>query len=520
MNKLLADLPVGLKLALTPALVALGLCVVAATTIWSSSHTGAAVADLAEQGLPRIALAGSIKERAAHLNGMVMQSLAYEGIGLKAETIAALDKRIGPEFDAAAAELAKLRGRLAQAKSEALPLADAGDKALKSFQAAAKDVLDMKSMGLATAGTMMSRTESSYAELRKALGALADAELKRGDGVAQTAATTIRTTMAMTLALTAAAIAISALVTWLLARLIVTPLAEAVRVAKQVAAGNLSERPVRGGRDATGQVLDALGEVTTQLNQVVRGIHAAAHEIGTASAEIAQGNSDLSTRTEHTAASLQNTASTIEQLSGNVQANARTAVEASTLAGTAARIAEDGGTAVRQAVERMAAIHQQSRKIAEITGVIDGIAFQTNILALNAAVEAARAGEQGRGFAVVASEVRALAQRSAQAARDIKDLISASVQQIDEGSGIVQQAGNTMQRIVESVRSVSSMMEQISGAASAQSQELLSVQGAVGAMDQSTQQNAALVEEASAATMSLKQQVDGLVRAISVFRIA
>jgi methyl-accepting chemotaxis protein len=244
-----------------------------------------------------------------------------------------------------------------------------------------------------------------------------------------------------------------------------------------------------------------------------------AEEVATASAEIAQGNSDLSGRTEQQASALQQTAASMEELGGTVTQNADNARQADTLARTASQVAARGGDVVSQVVGTMQGINESSKRIAEITSVIDGIAFQTNILALNAAVEAARAGEQGRGFAVVASEVRNLAQRSAQAAREIKSLIATSVERVQQGTQQVDQAGVTMNEVVTSIARVTEIMSAISAASNQQSSGVQQVGDAVAQMDRTTQQNASLVEQSAAAAESLKQQARELVDAVAVFRL-
>ncbi len=304
-----------------------------------------------------------------------------------------------------------------------------------------------------------------------------------------------------------------------LTRGIVRPLSEAVRVARAVAASDLTSHVTATSSDETGQLLQALKDMNESLAQVVGRVRAGTDSIATASNEIDAGNQDLSSRTEEQASSLQQTAAAMEELTSTVRQNADNARQAAQLASSAAGTATRGGQVVAGVVDTMGAIHESSRRIADIIGVIDGIAFQTNILALNAAVEAARAGEQGRGFAVVASEVRALAGRSAAAAKDIKALIGDSVSRVDEGSSQVAEAGRTMDEIVQNVQRVNDLVAEISAASEEQSRGIDQVHQAVSQMDQVTQQNAALVEEAAAATGSLKAQTGQLSQAVSVFRI-
>jgi len=269
-----------------------------------------------------------------------------------------------------------------------------------------------------------------------------------------------------------------------------------------------------------GALLQSLGRMQDGLRDMVREVHDTAEGIATASGEIASGNLDLSGRTEHTASNLQQAANSMQQLTGTVRQTATAAATANQLAGSASEAASRGGQVVRQVVNSMDEITVASRKIAEITGVIDGIAFQTNILALNAAVEAARAGEQGRGFAVVAGEVRTLAQRSAQAAREIKALIGTSAEKVESGSRLVRDAGHTMQEIVDGVQKVSSIIGEITLATSAQSGELANVNGAVAQLDEMTQQNAALVEQSAAAAESLREQTLRLQAVVGGFRLS
>ena len=302
-------------------------------------------------------------------------------------------------------------------------------------------------------------------------------------------------------------------------RSLTRPLAYAVQVADRVAAGDLTERIQITGRDEAARMLTALHGMQGRLREVVGQISETSGSIGTASAEIATGNQDLSGRTEQTASNLQQAASSLEQLTGTVGQTADSARTANQLAASASTAAERGGAVVAQVVSTMEDINTSSKKIADIIGTIDGIAFQTNILALNAAVEAARAGEQGRGFAVVASEVRSLAQRSAAAAREIKGLIQASVEKVDNGTRLVRDAGTAMDDIVGGVRRVSDVIGEISAATSEQSAGLRQVNEAVAGLDQMTQQNAALVEQSAAAAESLNEQTARLTQVVGTFRL-
>jgi len=304
----------------------------------------------------------------------------------------------------------------------------------------------------------------------------------------------------------------------LLVRSITQPLQVAVQAIDRVAAGDLNGRVDSQSNDEVGQLLKSLERMQQSLTDTVQSVRANAQSVAVASAQIAQGNADLSQRTEEQASALEETAATMDELGSTVRNNAANANEASNLALNASMVAATGGEMVNQVVETMQGINTSSRKIGDIISVIDGIAFQTNILALNAAVEAARAGEQGRGFAVVATEVRSLAQRSADAAKEIKTLITASVEQVERGTTLVGQTGSTMQEIVSAIQKVSDIVAEISSASSEQSAGVNQVAQAITQMDQVTQQYAALVEESAAASESLKQQAGQLVEAVAVFK--
>jgi methyl-accepting chemotaxis protein len=304
------------------------------------------------------------------------------------------------------------------------------------------------------------------------------------------------------------------------ARSILKPLKAAVTATERVASGDLSVRIDTQRADEVGDLMRGLQHMTGALRQLIAEVRNGASNIQVASTEIATGNADLSSRTEQAASNLQQTASSMQQLTGTVRQSADAASQANQLASSAAKAAERGGAVVGEVVANMEDISASSRKIGDIIGVIDGIAFQTNILALNAAVEAARAGEQGRGFAVVASEVRSLAGRSAEAAREIKSLIGASVDKVEHGARLVQDAGATMNEIVGSVRQVSDIIGEISAGTAEQRDGIDQVNLAVVQLDQMTQQNAALVEQSAAAADSMKQQAQRLAEVVSAFKLA
>ena len=306
---------------------------------------------------------------------------------------------------------------------------------------------------------------------------------------------------------------------WQLSRHITRSLDQAVGVAQAVAQGDLTQRPVVQGNDEFAALMQSLTDMGQSLDRVVSQVREGTHSIATASAEIAQGNHDLSARTESQASALEQTAASMEELSATVRQNAENARIANQVAQEASEVADQGGKVVNQVIDTMKGIEGSSQRISDIIGVIDSIAFQTNILALNAAVEAARAGEQGRGFAVVASEVRSLAGRSAEAAKEIKALIIDSTDRVSHGTRLVDQAGSTMNTILGSIQRASTLMREISAASSQQSAGVAQVGQAITQMDTATQQNAALVEEMAAAATSLRSQSDQLVQAVEVFKV-
>lgn len=355
--------------------------------------------------------------------------------------------------------------------------------------------------------------------MQSAVDELTNLQKKLVDTNGSRIASDIDAARTMMLALGAAGMLIGALFAWLLTRSITVPIAEAVRIARTVASGDLTSKIEVRGSDETSQLLAALKDMNGSLEDIVSQVRMSSDSIAVGSGQIATGNVDLSQRTEEQASNLQQTAASMEELTATVKQNSDTARHANQLATSASEAAAKGGEVVGRVVETMEEITASSQRIAEIIGVIDGIAFQTNILALNAAVEAARAGEQGRGFAVVAGEVRNLAQRSADAAREIKSLISTSVEKVETGSKLVVDAGASMDDIVTQVKRVADLIAEISSASVQQSSGIEQIGGAVTQLDEVTQQNAALVEESAAAADSLKQQAIKLAELVSVFRV-
>ena len=352
----------------------------------------------------------------------------------------------------------------------------------------------------------------AMAKVQALQDSLADKDAVGLDGGIRNASTAL-------LVLLGASLAVGAAMAFVITRSVTVPLHEAVGAARVIAASDLSQPVDSQRKDELGDLLRALGQMQGALRGLVGQVRSSTDSIGTASAEIAVGTQDLSARTEQAASNLQQTASSMEQITATVKQSAESARQANQLAASASEVAVRGGVAVSQVVATMQDINAASKKIADIIGVIDGIAFQTNILALNAAVEAARAGEQGRGFAVVASEVRSLAGRSADAAKEIKSLIGASVEKVQGGSKLVADAGRTMAEIVGSVKRVSDIIGEITAASAEQSDGIGQINGLVTQLDQMTQQNAALVEQSAAAAESLKDQASKLASVVATFRL-
>ncbi|MCP3657694.1 MULTISPECIES: methyl-accepting chemotaxis protein [Herbaspirillum] len=393
---------------------------------------------------------------------------------------------------------------------------------IAAYQEAHVRIVKLFEEGQKQAGYAILSTSSTevYRKLQDQINELTEVNNKGAVASEQQASKVYQRARLAIIGLVGSCVVLAMLLSWWIARLVSRPLTQAVSIARQVAEGDLTARiPDNTGRDETAQLMAALKQMNDNLLNIVQEVRTGTDTISTASAEIATGNMDLSSRTEQQAGALEETASAMEELTSTVRQNSDNARQANQLAVSASEVAQAGGQVVGKVVHTMDAINESSRKIADIISVIDGIAFQTNILALNAAVEAARAGEQGRGFAVVASEVRSLAQRSASAAHEIKALIDDSVAKVDTGTKLVGEAGQTMNEVVASVKRVSDIVAEITAAGAEQSQGIEQINNAVVQMDENTQQNAALVEQAAAAAKALQEQATRLSQTVGVFRL-
>jgi methyl-accepting chemotaxis protein len=506
MKKLLSNASIGLKVALAPAVAIACLAVVAAVGFWANRSLSTELAAIGRDGIERIAKAEGLAGQLADLHQKVYQSLAWEAIGQRAEKIKELDDGLLRQLDAFDKATQAAAADASLPEPTRVALASFG-KGLQNYVKLARDTLDIKSAGVASAGSFVVTLDGQYLTSLQQVKTIVQQEKDRTAATVAGAEAVAARNSGLIVGTSLVALALAALLAWQLS-------------AGRLAEGDLRAHAAEASADATGRVLSALSHVAANLTGIVADVRSSAQSISAASGEIASGNADLSARTESAAATLQQAAAAVEQLSATIRTSAEQARDANHMAQEASTVASAGGKAVAEVVSTMESINGQAKKIAEIIGTIDGIAFQTNILALNAAVEAARAGEQGRGFSVVASEVRALAQRSGDAAREIRTLIGASVEQIDAGTGKVQAAGATMQRVVGAIQAVAGTVDGIARAAAEQADGIAQVNQTVAEMDRSTQQNAAMVEQAAAATASLRQQADTLVQLLTRFRTA
>ncbi|NML61606.1 HAMP domain-containing protein [Massilia sp. RP-1-19] len=513
---MLNKLRIGPKLLLAPGMVLTLLLLLSAAAYYGMVRQNASLENMVQVRAARLKAAADVSGDARHAHANIYQLLAWINGSFAKNRLDALTADIGKKQAAIKSQLNALAAVSDPAERK---LVDASARALEAYRKSVAETIELAQVDQSIATNSMQKAEKEFGVLNGHLAQLATLEKSLSEGAYAAAKAEFRT-FGFTLAvLVLLSIAMSLLVTMLVRRAMLRDIRAISDVVAELAEGRLSAGIGSKGRDEIAETSRALDHTIANLNQTLRTVLTSVRSIDTASQEIATGNLDLSSRTEIQAGSLEETASAMEGLTLAVKENANNARMANELAASAANLAADGGKAVDRAVTTMERIKASSRKIVEIIGVIDGISFQTNILALNAAVEAARAGEQGRGFAVVAAEVRTLAQRSAAAAKEIKALIADSVAIIDGGSASVNEAGSSMGHIVASVRQVNEIIERISVASSQQAEGIAEVNNAVGQMDDMTQQNAALVEQAAAAAASLHEQTVTLAEAVAVFKI-
>jgi methyl-accepting chemotaxis protein len=509
------DLKIATKLIVSFGAVLLLTLVLGISNIASMNRVNQASSDLAQNWMPSVRAVMDLRSDVGELRRWELAHLLND----QASTMADYEKRI----DSTLALLKKHRDAYEKLISSPEEKATAGefDKNLAAFM-----IDHGKMMELSRANQKVEARDVAAGSSAKTLGMITDnvnklvkINVDGGDAASDDATKTFERARMSSIVLLVINIGVGMVLAMWVAKIVATPLQEAVSLARDVAGGDLTRSIDVKSACETGQLMQALKDMTNNLQSLVSQVRHGTDTIATASSEIASGNQDLSSRTEQQASSLEETASSMEELTSTVKQNADNARQANQLAQSASGIALKGGDVVGQVVGTMASINESSRKIVDIISVIDGIAFQTNILALNAAVEAARAGEQGRGFAVVASEVRNLAHRSAAAAKDIKQLISDSVEKVENGSALVNQAGETMNEIVTSITRVTDIMSEITSASVEQSAGIEQVNTAIVQMDQVTQQNAALVEQAAAAAESMQDQAARLSEVVSVFKL-
>ena len=513
---MLNKLRIGPKLLLAPGLVLALLMLLSAAAYYGMVRQNASLENMVQVRAARLKAAADVAGDTRHAHANIYQLLAWINGSFAKNRLDALTADIGKKQ---AAIKAQLRALAAVSDPAERKLVDASAKALEAYRKSVAETIELAQVDQSIATNAMQKAESEFGVLNGHLAQLAALEKSLSEAAYAAAKSEFRAFGATLAVLVLLSIGLSLLVTMLVRRAMLTDIRAISDVVAELAEGRLSAGVNSKGRDEIAETSRALDHTVANLHQTLRTVLMSVRSIDTASQEIATGNLDLSSRTEMQAGSLEETASAMETLTLAVKENANNARMANALAAGAANLAADGGKAVERAVTTMERIKDSSRKIVEIIGVIDGISFQTNILALNAAVEAARAGEQGRGFAVVAAEVRILAQRSAAAAKEIKVLIADSVAIIDGGSASVNEAGSSMGHIVASVRQVNEIIERISVASSQQADGIAEVNNAVGQMDDMTQQNAALVEQAAAAAASLHEQAVTLAEAVAVFKV-
>ncbi|AJZ74909.1 methyl-accepting chemotaxis protein [Pandoraea apista] len=515
--KFLGSLKIGTRLTIGFAITLILLCIVGGMAVFQASRIYDGTRDLADNWLPSVQTLGTAQVAA---NGARRASLAM--------LLTTVDSTRADETKKRLASIDLMNKTLDSYNS--LVASDEDRRAYDAVRAAWTSYLEVDNRAAELekgddAGKEQARTlvmtdaVKRFAELSDRLKEHVAVNRAGALTASEAAANNYHTAFIATVVLILLSLVVNVVIALVITRSITVPIGRCVDIAETVARGDLSSRIEVHGKDELAQLLGSLRDMNTKLAQVVGQVRNTSESIATGSAQIAAGNTDLSSRTEQQAASLEETAASMEELTTTVKQNADNAEQGNVLATNASHIAQRGGAVVRQVVETMREISEGSARVSDITSVIEGIAFQTNILALNAAVEAARAGEQGRGFAVVAGEVRTLAQRSANAAKEIKELIDASTRQVSEGAKLVAEAGSTMDEVVHAVKRVTDLMAEIAAASTEQRTGIEQVNQAVMQMDTVTQQNAALVEEASAAAQSMAAQSGGLRELVSIFTL-
>jgi methyl-accepting chemotaxis protein len=513
---MLNKLRIGPKLLLAPGVVLILLVAITACAWFGMVRQNASLENLVQVRAARLKAVADIAGEAKFAHANIYQLLAWVNGSFARNRLDELTSRIHERHRGIEQQLVQL-ARVSDPQER--QLVDASSHALLAYRKGVLETIEIAQMDQSIATNAMQKAEHQFVLLEADLQRLAALEKSLSETAHADAKAEFRQLGIAMAALCVLSVALSLLVSMLVRAALLRDIRSIADVVRSLASGRLQSAKPNTGRDEIAETSRVLDQSIANLNQTLRTIRGAVQSIDTASQEIAVGNLDLSSRTERQAGSLEETASAMATLTTAVRQNAENAREACKLAATASSMAEKGGVAVAQAVTTMESIRASSRKIVEIIGVIDSISFQTNILALNAAVEAARAGEQGRGFAVVANEVRTLAARSAAAAREIKELIAASVATIDDGAASVSLAGRSMDDIVSSAQQVNHIIGRISAASAEQAQGISEVNQAVGQIDDVTQQNAALVEEAAAAAESLQEQAENLSRAVAVFEL-
>ncbi|MGV7209629.1 methyl-accepting chemotaxis protein [Oxalobacteraceae bacterium A2-2] len=509
------DLKIATKLIVAFGAVQVLTLILGVSNLMSMGRVNQASTDLAENWMPSVQAIMTLRADVAEMRRWELAHMLND----EAESKANYDKRMEDTL-AAVKKDREIYAKLISSPEEQATYDEFG-KRWDAFMADHNKMMELSRAHKVDEARQIASSSSSTAitQLTETLNKLVKINVDGGDQASDQASATFQQARITSIILLAANIAGGMLMALWVARVVAAPLREAVSLARNVADGDLNRNIEVSSACETGQLMQALKDMTHNLQRLVAQVRIGTDTIATASGEIASGNQDLSSRTEQQASSLEETASSMEELTSTVKQNADNARQANQLAASASAVAVRGGDVVGQVVGTMASINDSSHKIVDIISVIDGIAFQTNILALNAAVEAARAGEQGRGFAVVAGEVRNLAHRSSAAAKDIKALINDSVEKVENGSRLVGEAGSTMEEIVASINRVTDIMSEITAASVEQSHGIEQVNVAITQMDQVTQQNAALVEEAAAAAESMQEQAARLSEVVAVFKL-